>query len=88
MKIVFLGDVFGKTGRRAVSRELPYLRQHYKADVIIVNGENAAHGMGITTNIAQEFFALGINAKSFLIWKKKIAFCVQLTSQKGHQARA
>jgi metallophosphoesterase (TIGR00282 family) len=61
MKIVFLGDVFGKTGRRAVSRELPYLRQHYKADVIIVNGENAAHGMGITTHIAQEFFALGVD---------------------------
>jgi|TARA_R110002126_G_scaffold13118_1_gene56198 metallophosphoesterase (TIGR00282 family) len=61
MRIVFLGDVFGKTGRQALSRELPQIRRQYKPDVIIVNGENAAHGMGITTNIAKEFFALGVD---------------------------
>lgn len=61
MRIVFLGDVFGKTGRKALSRELPQIRRQYKPDVIIVNGENAAHGIGITQNISKEFFALGVD---------------------------
>lgn len=61
MRIVFLGDVYGKTGRKAVSRELPQIRRQYKPDTIILNGENSAHGFGLTTTIANEFFALGID---------------------------
>ena len=48
MRIVVLGDVVGRTGRDAVASELPKLRSRFKPDLVIVNGENAAHGFGIT----------------------------------------
>jgi metallophosphoesterase (TIGR00282 family) len=48
MRIIFLGDVVGRSGREAVAAELPALRARYSADFVIVNGENAAHGFGIT----------------------------------------
>lgn len=51
MKILFLGDVTARSGRDAVIAELSGLRQAYGADFTIVNGENAAHGKGITTKI-------------------------------------
>ncbi|MCS5598058.1 MAG: TIGR00282 family metallophosphoesterase [Pseudomonadota bacterium] len=61
MRIVFLGDVFGKSGRKAVSREMPYIREHYKPDVIVLNGENAAHGIGITQQMCKDFFDMGVD---------------------------
>lgn len=51
MKILFLGDVVGRSGRDAVCRALPQLRQTHKIDVCVVNGENAAGGFGITPEI-------------------------------------
>ncbi|MBQ6532562.1 MAG: TIGR00282 family metallophosphoesterase [Solobacterium sp.] len=51
MRILFLGDVTARSGRDAVIAELPRLKQEYGADFTIVNGENAAHGKGITTKI-------------------------------------
>ena len=47
MRIIFLGDIVGRTGRKAVVNALPELRTRYRADFIIVNGENAASGFGI-----------------------------------------
>ncbi len=48
---MFLGDVVGRSGRDAVARHLPGLREQYGPDIVIVNGENAAHGFGITEDI-------------------------------------
>ncbi len=48
---MFLGDVVGKAGREAVCHHLPLLRAQLKPDVVVVNGENAAHGFGITEDI-------------------------------------
>lgn len=61
MKVIFLGDVVGEPGRLALYRALPELRAEYGADVIVVNGENAAGGKGITPRIAQEFLENGVD---------------------------
>lgn len=61
MKIIYLGDVVGKSGRTAVMKHLPMLREKYNFDFLILNGENAAHGFGITPRICEEFFEAGIN---------------------------
>lgn len=54
MKILFLGDVVGRSGRNAVCERLPYLRSRLEADFVIVNGENSAGGFGITEQIFQD----------------------------------
>lgn len=59
--ILFLGDIVGKPGREAVRRGLPSLVRSYHPDVVIVNGENSAAGLGITPDIAEELFALGVD---------------------------
>ena len=64
MKILFLGDIVGKPGRDAVAAELPDLRTRLKPDLVVANGENAAHGFGLTRAIAEEFFAMGIDVIS------------------------
>ena len=61
MKIIFIGDVVGKSGREAISKKIIILKQKYKPDVIIVNAENAAAGYGLTKKIALELFALGVD---------------------------
>ena len=59
MRFLLLGDVVGKTGRDAVVRELPRLRRELALDFVAVNGENAAHGFGITPQICAELYAAG-----------------------------
>jgi hypothetical protein len=61
MHILFIGDVIGKPGRDAIAQELPALKAALSLDLVIANGENAAHGFGLTQAIAREFFALGID---------------------------
>lgn len=61
MRILFIGDIYGKPGRRAVRRLLPGLKERYQPDVVIANGENMASGAGITRDTAQEMFTLGVN---------------------------
>lgn len=61
MRILFIGDVVGRSGRDALAKHLPDLKTKLKPDVIIVNGENAAHGIGITAEICKEFYALGVD---------------------------
>lgn len=51
MRLIFLGDVVGKSGREAVYQHLPVLREQLKPDIVVVNGENAAHGFGISEEI-------------------------------------
>ncbi|MCL2567638.1 MAG: TIGR00282 family metallophosphoesterase [Alphaproteobacteria bacterium] len=61
MKILFCGDVVGKSGRTVLSKYLPDLKTSLNLDIIIVNGENAAHGFGITQGIAEDIFNLGVD---------------------------
>lgn len=61
MRLLFLGDVVGRSGRDALLAELPSLRDRLDPDVTVVNGENAAGGYGITMKIAEEFFAAGVD---------------------------
>ncbi|MDD3370835.1 MAG: TIGR00282 family metallophosphoesterase [Alphaproteobacteria bacterium] len=61
MRILFLGDVIGRSGRDGVARHLPELKEALKPDVIVVNAENAASGFGLTHKIADEFFAMGVS---------------------------
>ena len=51
MRLMFLGDVVGRSGRDAVFTQLPMLREKLRLDLVVVNGENAAHGFGITEEI-------------------------------------
>ena len=59
MRLLFLGDLVGRTGRKAVIDALPGLRKRYKLDFVVVNGENAAGGFGITEAILDELLDAG-----------------------------
>lgn len=61
VKILFIGDIVGEPGRRAVQTLLPKLREQHGLDFVIANGENSAGGNGITSRIATELFAAGID---------------------------
>src|SRR5580698_7076123 len=60
-RILFVGDVVGSAGRRTLQAVLPRLRERTEIDFVIVNGENAAGGHGITSKIAREMFAAGVD---------------------------
>ena len=62
MKLLFIGDIVGSPGRRAVKEILPNLQHQHQLDVIIANGENSAGGNGITPDLATELFGYGVNA--------------------------
>lgn len=62
MRILFLGDVVGRPGRRAVTDRLPGLRARWRLDAVVVNGENAAGGFGITEAICNELLGAGADA--------------------------
>ncbi len=64
MRILFLGDIVGRAARQAVVAQVPQLRQDYALDFVIVNGENAAGGFGITAEIADQLLAAGIDVIS------------------------
>jgi metallophosphoesterase (TIGR00282 family) len=59
MRLLFLGDVVGRAGRDAVVAVLPGLRARLRLDLVIVNAENAAHGFGLTPEIARTLFSAG-----------------------------
>ncbi len=56
MKILFIGDIVARSGREALIQHLPELKKKLEPDVVIVNGENAAHGIGINEKICVEMF--------------------------------
>ena len=60
MKVLFIGDIFGEPGRRALARAVPRLVGQRQIDIVIGNGENAAGGFGITPELAEELFDLGL----------------------------
>ena len=61
MRILFIGDVIGRPGRRAVETLLPGLRHEYSIDLVIANGENVAGGFGLTSKTAKELLRSGVN---------------------------
>jgi metallophosphoesterase (TIGR00282 family) len=61
MRILFIGDIFGRPGRTIVKERLASLVRDHNIDLIIANGENAAAGFGITPPLAEELFELGID---------------------------
>ena len=62
MKILFIGDIVGAPGREIVKDYLPRLKRKYDPDCIVANGENSAHGRGITARIVRELLDAGIHA--------------------------
>ncbi|MCR8642114.1 TIGR00282 family metallophosphoesterase [Paenibacillus sp. N1-5-1-14] len=62
MKVVFIGDIVGSVGRKALKAVVPSLKDRYPNAVFIANGENAAAGRGITAAIARDFYSMGIQA--------------------------
>ncbi|MBC7950388.1 MAG: TIGR00282 family metallophosphoesterase [Rhodospirillaceae bacterium] len=61
MRLLYLGDVLGRAGRDAVIEKLPEIRRRLETDFVVVNGENAAHGFGITPKICEDFYAAGVD---------------------------
>ena len=61
MKLLYCGDVLGRSGREAIVKHVPDLRQRLSLDFVVVNGENAAHGFGITQKICEEMFEAGVD---------------------------
>lgn len=59
MKILFVGDVFGSAGRKIVAEHVGHVVETHEIDLLIINGENAAGGFGITPSIADDLFDLG-----------------------------
>jgi len=61
MRILFIGDIFGRPGRTVVKECLPGLVERYAVDLVVANGENAAAGFGITPPLAEDLFELGVD---------------------------
>ncbi|HHS50983.1 MAG TPA: metallophosphoesterase, partial [candidate division Zixibacteria bacterium] len=61
MRIIFIGDIFGKPGRMALHENLPALRENYSPDFVIANAENVAGGFGITENLCKKLFRYGVD---------------------------
>jgi metallophosphoesterase (TIGR00282 family) len=75
VKLLFIGDIIGKPGRDALSRELHRIVDRHRVDLVIANGENAAGGFGLTAETAQELFKCGVQmiTSGNHIWDKKDA---------------
>ena len=62
MKILFIGDVVGRVGRRMLKERIPHYVEKYDIDFVIANGENASHGKGLTRNQYFELLDAGVDA--------------------------
>ena len=73
VKLLFIGDIIGKPGREALSRELHRIVDRHMVDLVIANGENAAGGFGLTAETAQDLFKCGVQVLTSgnHIWDKK-----------------
>ena len=75
VRLILIGDVVGRGGRKFVQTVLPLIRAKFVPDVVIANGENSAGGLGIIKRTADELFEAGINVLTGgnHIWDKKEA---------------
>lgn len=76
MRLLMIGDIVGRSGRRAVKVNVNGLKREFDLDLVIANGENAAGGKGITRELAQELFSSGVDVLTMgnHVWNKKEAF--------------
>jgi len=76
IKVLFFGDIFGRSGRNVIKKFLPDLKAEFKADFCFANCENLASGRGITERTVNELFDIGIDAFSSgnHLWDKKDSF--------------
>ena len=84
MNILFVGDVFGKPGREALLRWLPGFREDNAVDFVIVNGENAANGAGITSKIAERLLNGGADVITTgnHVWRQKEVYPFLATDER------
>jgi calcineurin-like phosphoesterase len=75
MKVLFIGDIVGEAGRKAIRRGIPNITERLKIDFVIANVENAAGGFGITQDVGEEILSLGVDVLTSgnHIWDKKEA---------------
>jgi hypothetical protein len=87
VKILFVGDVFGSAGRHIVREHLPHVVESNEVDLLVINGENAAGGFGITPSIAEELFDLGAHVITTgnHIWDKKEIFEYMTVPENSHE---
>ncbi len=73
MKVLFVGDVVGRVGRRLLDRLLPRLIDRHGVDLVVANGENAASGFGLTRDVVRELHSAGVDVVTTgnHVWDKK-----------------
>ncbi len=86
MNILFVGDVFGSAGRHIVREHLPHVLESNSVDLLVINGENAAGGFGITPPLAEELFDLGAHVITTgnHIWDKREIFDYMTVPANSH----
>jgi len=86
VNILFVGDVVGPAGRRIVHEHLNHVLESNEVDLVVINGENAAGGFGLTPSIAEEFFDLGAHVITTgnHIWDKKEIFEYMAVPAESH----
>ncbi|RYG90671.1 TIGR00282 family metallophosphoesterase [Loktanella sp. IMCC34160] len=81
MRLLFLGDIVGRGGRQAVAQRLPKLRDDWRLDFVVINGENATGGMGLSGNHARALFEAGADVVTLgdhaFDQKDMLQFCEQ-----------
>jgi len=61
MRILFCGDIVGRSGRDIVQEKVPQVCQDLEIDFVVINAENAAHGFGLTKGICQDLYSIGVD---------------------------
>ena len=87
MRILFIGDIFGRPGRNIVKDRLPGIVRDQRIDLVIANGENSAAGFGITPSLAEDLFDLNIDVITTgnHVWdKREIIDYFQMVEGNGH----
>jgi len=87
VNILFVGDIFGSAGRRIVGEHLGHVLETHSVDLLVINGENAAGGFGITPSIAEEIFDLGAHVITTgnHIWDKREIFDYMKVPSDSHE---
>lgn len=87
MNILFVGDVFGSAGRHIVREHLPHVVETNSVDLLVINGENAAGGFGITPSLAEEIFDMGAHVITTgnHIWDKREIFEYMTVPADSHE---